>query len=126
MTIARPGQADAFNVGVERRRIDTPVVEYELDEDSGVAVISVSIFNDKTTAQLDTALNQAMADEAVGIVLDLRFNGGGWVTAAQEMIGRFATRSLFSISSCSDIGAGKARAGVDISGKESNSAERMA
>src|SRR5215203_96167 len=89
LTLARPGQADPFNVTVERRRIDTPVVDYELDEDSGVAVISVSIFNDKTTAQLDTALNQALADEAVGIVLDLRFNGGGWVTAAQEMIGRF-------------------------------------
>ncbi len=89
LTIARPGQADPFNVTVERRRIDTPVVDYELDEDTGVAVISVSIFNDKTTSQLDTALNQALADEAVGIVLDLRFNGGGWVTAAQEMIGRF-------------------------------------
>ena len=89
LTIARPGQADPFFVTVERRRIDTPVVDYVLDEDSGVAVISVSIFNDKTTSQLDTALNRALEDEAVGIVLDLRFNGGGWVTAAQEMIGRF-------------------------------------
>jgi carboxyl-terminal processing protease len=89
LTILRPGQEEPFTVDVERRRIDTPVVEYELDEASGVAVISVSIFNDKTTEQLDKALNQAIADEVAGIVLDLRFNGGGWVTAAQEMIGRF-------------------------------------
>lgn len=89
LTIARPGQEEPFIVEVERRKIDTPVVGYELDEATGVAVISVSIFNDKTTEQLDIALNRAMADEAVGIVLDLRFNGGGWVTAAQEMIGRF-------------------------------------
>lgn len=89
LTVARAGQTDPFTVSVERRRIDTPVVRYALDEDSGVAVISVSIFNDKTTEQLDSALNQAVADEAVGIVLDLRNNGGGWVIAAQEMIGRF-------------------------------------
>ena len=36
LTIARPGQAEPFTVGVERRRIDTPVVQYELDEASGV------------------------------------------------------------------------------------------
>lgn len=89
LTILRPGQEEPFTVAVERRRIDTPVVQYERDEASNVAVISVSIFNDKTTEQLDIALNRAVADEVAGIVLDLRFNGGGWVTAAQEMIGRF-------------------------------------
>ncbi len=89
LTLLRPGETTPFTVGVERRKIDTPVVTYALEPASNVAVIRVSIFNDKTTEQLDIALGQAEVDGAVGIVLDLRGNGGGWVTAAQEMIGRF-------------------------------------
>ncbi len=53
------------------------------------AHIRVTIFGDNTTKELDDALRRAKADGVSGIVLDLRGNGGGWVTSAEEMIGRF-------------------------------------
>ena len=49
----------------------------------------MSIFNEKTTAELDAALKQAQDQNAKGIILDLRNNGGGIVTSALEMLGRF-------------------------------------
>jgi carboxyl-terminal processing protease len=49
----------------------------------------VTIFGDNTTGELDQALARAEAEGVEGIVLDLRGNGGGWVTSAQEMVGRF-------------------------------------
>ena len=58
-------------------------------QDGNIADIEVTIFGDKTTAQLDKALQEAIDKKASGIVLDLRNNGGGWVAAAQEMLGRF-------------------------------------
>lgn len=89
LLISRPGQAKPIAMDVARGKIDVPAVNYTLLPDSKVAVIQVTIFGDKTTPQLDAALKRAQADEAKGIVLDLRNNGGGWVESAQQMIGRF-------------------------------------
>jgi carboxyl-terminal processing protease len=89
LTVARPGVPEPFEVEVTREKIVQQVVRYELLESSRVAHIRVIVFGDTTIAQLDEALGRAQVDGAVGIVLDLRDNGGGWVTAAQEMIGRF-------------------------------------
>jgi carboxyl-terminal processing protease len=84
---AETGARDS--VSVQRRSIPIHSVLYQLIPGTTVAQIKVSIFADTTTAELDEALARATADGATGIVLDLRNNGGGWVTAAQEMIGRF-------------------------------------
>lgn len=89
LTVRRPGQAATFDVEVERRAITTPIVTYRAEDDGRVGVVQVSIFNDKTTEQLDAALKRAKAENVGGLVLDLRHNGGGWVTTARETIGRF-------------------------------------
>ncbi|HEU0113050.1 MAG TPA: S41 family peptidase [Thermomicrobiales bacterium] len=89
LTIARPGVARPFDVPVQRAAITIPSVDYTPVADGKIAWIQVTIFGDKTTPQLDAALKQAKADGVKGIVLDLRGNGGGWVTSAREVIGRF-------------------------------------
>jgi carboxyl-terminal processing protease len=89
LTIQRPGEDQSFTVDVLRQRITMPAVAYELLTESNLAHIRVTIFGDKTTEQLDAAIRRAKEEGVDGIVLDLRNNGGGWVTAAQEMIGRF-------------------------------------
>ena len=76
-------------LSVQRRSIPLHSVLYQLVPGTTVAQIKVTIFSDTTTVELDEALARAVSDGATGIVLDLRDNGGGWVTAAQEMIGRF-------------------------------------
>lgn len=87
LTIRR-GDRKPFDVTVERARIEVRQVEYEL-VDGDIAYISASIFGDKTTRELDAALQRAKRDNAKGVILDLRNNGGGWVDAAREMLGRF-------------------------------------
>jgi len=89
LTVRRPGVATPFDVAITREKIVQQQVVYALLEPSRIAQIRIIVFGDQTTAQLDAALAQAAADGATGIVLDLRGNGGGWVTAAQETIGRF-------------------------------------
>lgn len=89
LTIRRPGASELFDVTVKREAIEIPAVVYETQADGKVAHITVAIFGDNTTRELDAALRRAKEDGVAGIVLDLRGNGGGWVTSAQEMIGRF-------------------------------------
>ncbi|MGH2560113.1 MAG: S41 family peptidase [Thermomicrobiales bacterium] len=89
LTIQRLGVEQLIEVEVARRRITMPAVVYEYVEGHNLARIQVTIFGDKTTEQLDAAIRRAEEDGVDGIVLDLRNNGGGWVAASQEMIGRF-------------------------------------
>lgn len=89
LTIRRPGVADPFTLDVLREKLTQPAVSYEMQPGTTVAVIRISVFGDQTTSQLDGALKRAKEEGATGIVLDLRDNGGGWVTSAQEMLGRF-------------------------------------
>lgn len=89
LTIRRPGVEATFDIDVVRGRIPVQSVVYRPLTDVKLAYIQVTVFGDKTTAELDAALQKAVDEGATGIVLDLRNNGGGWVTSAQEMIGRF-------------------------------------
>ena len=89
LVVSRPGESQPLTIPVQRQQLDAPVVVYTLDSATRVARLQVSGFTGVTTRQLDQALQTATTEGAVGIVLDLRGNGGGSVTAAQEMIGRF-------------------------------------
>lgn len=86
MTLIREGGAP-FDVTLTRAKIEVPAVTLTMVGD--VAHIEVSIFNEKTTQELDKALEQALSKNATGVVLDVRNNGGGLVTSALEMLGRF-------------------------------------
>jgi len=89
LTIRRPDQPRPLEIDVERRAVTIPSVQYELVGDGRLAHIWITIFSEQTTQQLDEALRRAKADGVQGIVLDLRGNGGGWVTSAREAVGRF-------------------------------------
>jgi carboxyl-terminal processing protease len=86
LTIEREDE-DPFQVTVERARIELPAVMFEMIDD--VALLTVTVFGDNTVDELDQAIEDAHDAGAEGIILDLRSNGGGWVTGAREMIGRF-------------------------------------
>jgi carboxyl-terminal processing protease len=89
LSVRRSGVPEPFDITVNREAIVIPAVVYETQAEGKVAHITVAIFGDNTTRELDESLRRAREEGVSGIVLDLRGNGGGWVTSAQEMIGRF-------------------------------------
>lgn len=76
ITVLREGEADPIDIDVERRRIESPTVEYEM-YDNGMAYIQITEFDFVTTGQFEEAYNQAKADGMKGLIIDLRSNPGG-------------------------------------------------
>ncbi len=89
LTLVQDANSGPVTVTVEREAIIVHQVTWEMIDGTSYMRIAVDIFGDRTIAELDAALAEAETNGTTGIILDLRGNGGGWVKAAQETIGRF-------------------------------------
>ncbi|MCR5249178.1 MAG: S41 family peptidase [Lachnospiraceae bacterium] len=69
---------------VERRRVETPTVEYKKMDD-GIAYIAISEFDIVTTSQFEEAMKQARADNMTSLIIDLRGNPGGSLRAVVDI-----------------------------------------
>ena len=86
LTIVRGevGDREELEYDVERRKVETPTVEYE-KMDNGIAYIAIGEFDVVTIDQFKEALDQAKADQMKGLVLDLRSNPGGSLGACVQI-----------------------------------------
>lgn len=76
MTVYRDGELDYLDFTVERRKIETPTVVYNMDEEK-IATIQITEFDEVTLSQFEENLELAKKDGMKGLVLDLRDNPGG-------------------------------------------------
>ena len=76
LTIYREGETDYLEIDVERRKIESPTVNYEVYE-NGIGYIQITEFDDVTTDQFTEALAVIKGSKAKGLILDLRGNPGG-------------------------------------------------
>lgn len=76
LTVVREDAAAPIDISVERRKIESPTVEYEM-YDNGMAYIQITEFDLVTTGQFENAYNQAQAEGMKGLIIDLRSNPGG-------------------------------------------------
>lgn len=84
LTIIRENAPEPLEIEVERRKIESPTVEYEMHE-NGMAYIQITEFDLVTTGQFETAYNQAKAEGMKGLIIDLRSNPGGNLSTVCEI-----------------------------------------
>ncbi|RLS47422.1 MAG: S41 family peptidase [Planctomycetota bacterium] len=113
--VIRRADGNERTLNVPRRVVETPIVKgilrdadgwrFSIDQDRRMAYIRIAQFNDRTLAELDAALARIRADGVSGIVLDLRDNGGGALTAAVGVVDRFLSAgAIVSIRGRGDVG----------------------
>lgn len=84
LTISREGVDEVFDVPITRDKIVIDSVRWEIDEE-GVMEISLTAFNHDTVTLFNEAVQVALTNNIEGIVLDLRSNPGGLLTAAIDI-----------------------------------------
>lgn len=84
--ITREGSEDPRLFPITRDEITIDSVTYEMRDD-GIAVISVSMFNDDTSSLFASAAQNVLSDNATGIIVDLRNNPGGLLDASIDLAG---------------------------------------
>jgi carboxyl-terminal processing protease len=88
LSIVRSGAA-AFDVEIVRAVIVTPEVETENLAEGAVGYIRLSGFSDHAAEQFDAAVAAAVERGQRALIVDLRGNPGGYVTAARDIASQF-------------------------------------
>lgn len=84
LTIYREGEEDYLEIDVERRQIEAPTVNYEM-LDNGIGYIQITEFDEITVDQFTEALAVIEGSDAKGLILDLRSNPGGSLSAVVDI-----------------------------------------
>lgn len=88
LTIRREGVEEPFDVTITRARIVLASVESDMLE-GGIAYIKVTDFAEDTNMELEKALDELLAQNPEGLILDLRNNPGGYLQTAIEITSQF-------------------------------------
>jgi len=62
--------------------------------DNNIAYVALYSFNEQATEQLGAALKELMAQKPVGLIFDLRDNGGGYLSTAIEVVSEFIPKGV--------------------------------
>jgi len=87
LTILRDG-LERFDVDVTRASVVVPSIESYMMDDN-IAYLRLFLFGDKTDEEVRDALERLLAEDPLGLILDLRYNGGGGVTTAINIASEF-------------------------------------
>jgi carboxyl-terminal processing protease len=102
LAVLHPGASDLEKLAVTReviqiesvrgdRRDENDQWDFMLDRDNRIGYIRIVSFGRDTPRELKTALDQLQKQKLRGLILDLRFNPGGLLTAAIEVSDMFLT-----------------------------------
>ncbi|GAB4578105.1 MAG: hypothetical protein Fur0022_08380 [Anaerolineales bacterium] len=88
LTIRREGVPD-FDVVITRAKIIVPSVTGEMLEEHNIAYIQLLNFGQNTGDDLRKELQELLAQNPKGLILDLRNNGGGYLLTAIDIASEF-------------------------------------
>lgn len=93
LSIMREGEADLIEVDVIREKIVIASASGKMLEND-IAYIQVTTFGNNTTPELLATLKDLTAQKPKGIILDLRNNGGGFLSTSVEVASQFIGKGV--------------------------------
>lgn len=85
LEVYREGEKDKLEYDIERDKVEVPTVEYEMLENN-VGYIQITEFAEPTETQFTEAVNALQAQGMQAMIVDLRDNPGGYLSAVTEIM----------------------------------------
>ena len=93
LTIAREGESEPLDFSITREKIIVDSASGEMLENN-IGYVQITTFGDKTTPELRATLEELMAQNPKGLVIDLRNNGGGYLHTSVEVASEFISEGV--------------------------------
>ncbi|MCC6148267.1 MAG: S41 family peptidase [Anaerolineaceae bacterium] len=104
LTIRREGLENPFDVTIERQKIIVPSAGGKM-LDGNIAYIQLFTFGEESAKELREKIQELMKNNPTGMILDLRNNGGGYLTTAVKVVSEFIPGN--KIAMYEEMGDGK-------------------
>jgi len=87
LTIIRDGHDAPIKISIRRAAINVNSVDWKMI--GKIAYIEINQFGTNTKAEFSKAINDILPQRPTGVILDLRFNGGGYLDGAVDIASEF-------------------------------------
>ncbi len=101
LTVLREGVDEPFDIPITRAQITIPSTEYRM-LDNNIAYLRLNAFSNDTGEEINSALKDLLARNPQGLILDLRYNSGGYLNAAIEVGSEFLPDGVVAYEEYSD------------------------
>jgi carboxyl-terminal processing protease len=101
LTIRRQSTGEILEVDIVRARIIVPVIESQM-LDNQIAYVHLISFSTNTTPELRAALEDLLAQDPIGLILDLRGNAGGFLGVSIDVASEFIGEGVILIERFGD------------------------
>jgi len=91
ISVFREGESKPRTFAITREEIHVPSTEYTVKETAtgSVGLLSIHQFGSDTVQEVDDFLRGIQPDSIKGLIVDLRFNGGGYLAGAVDIASMF-------------------------------------
>jgi len=94
--VVRKGLGEILTLSMVRDSITVPSTEYEVRHGTGgdVGYLAINQFGDETVNEVRSILTDVDPAKLKGFIIDLRFNGGGYLDGAVDLVSMFQQEGL--------------------------------
>lgn len=103
MEIERNGENKTFNL--EKADLVNPAIDYKIMDGTSIGYLAIEKFSENLGSQVKEALNDLEKNGITSLIIDVRDDSGGYLTAAEDVASFFLEegKSIYSLESSSSM-----------------------
>jgi carboxyl-terminal processing protease len=87
LTISRKKHNEPIDITITRETINIESVTWAMEDN--IAIVELNQFGNNTKQEFSKTINEVLNERPDGMVLDLRYNGGGYLDGAVDIVSEF-------------------------------------